>query len=111
MTGALTLSIGYFTEQLDEHWRLAEGAAGAWERANIAGEQTVYPIRSYVMMLVGRWAEARAEAETALPFVQHPSWSRWWWYVPYVLGEIAHGQGETETAWARIGLLLASGAQ
>ncbi|MHB8645570.1 MAG: helix-turn-helix transcriptional regulator [Thermomicrobiales bacterium] len=109
------VSLNYFTEQLDAHWRLAAEAAAAWERANLTGARTVYPVRSLVLMLTGQWSEARVEAESALPSLL-PSllpaaWVRWYYYIPVVLGTIASAQGDPETAWAFIGLMLPSGAQ
>jgi DNA-binding NarL/FixJ family response regulator len=111
MAGALNnVSLTYFTEDLDEHWRLAEGAAAAWERANVTDQHALPPVRLPVLLLTGRWAEARAEGEAALPSLQSTSWVRWN-YIPITLGTIAYAQGDAERVWALTHLVLPSGVQ
>jgi DNA-binding CsgD family transcriptional regulator len=114
-SGLHGVRLNYFTEELDEHWRWAEEAAAAWQRESLTGERTVYPARALVLMLMGRWSEARAEAEAVLPdrlpALSLETWVRWYWYVPVVLGTIAHAQGDAETLWTLVPFLLPSGAQ
>jgi DNA-binding CsgD family transcriptional regulator len=107
----LTLvSLIYFTEQLEAHWRLAEKAAEAWRRAGGTGPAFPSLAHLHILALTGQWMEARAEAEAALPSARQEAWSRWN-HIAILLGRIAYAQGDTETAWAQIGSLLPSGSQ
>jgi len=106
--GLIWMSLPYRTERIDEHWRLAKEAVDAWGRATTSSERSLHSAYIPVLMLVGRWSEARAEADTALRG-----------YLPgtfrmntlLILGELARARGEPEVARAFIRELMPAGPQ
>ncbi len=110
--GAITVqhlrnvSLPYRTERLDEHWRLAEEAVAAWERASGSAHQNMRLVRTPVFMLTGQWAEARREAESQLQAQLTPVWRE---FSPLMLGVLARHQGEPEEAWGYIRAALPQG--
>ncbi len=102
------VSLPYSTEQTNEHWQLAEEAADAWGRAISTGERSLRFAYIPVLMLVGRWSEACAEAEAALRGGMPGTFRM---NVLLILGELARAQGAPEVARAYIRELMPSGPQ
>jgi len=104
----IVISLPYRTERTDEHWTLAKEAADATGRAITTGERSLRFASIPLLMLVGRWSEARAESDTALRGGM-PGTFRW--NVHLILGELARARGEPEVARAYLRELLPAGPQ
>ena len=104
----LHLRLPYFTERTDEHRRLADEATAARVLTSVTGARDLSLARIPVLALTGPWSDAREEAEAALGSGLAALWYN---FVATTLSELAHRQGEPETAWMHIGAILPSGAR
>jgi DNA-binding CsgD family transcriptional regulator len=105
-TSAFLFALQYRADRPGELRRLADEATAARARASLSATHATDLARVMLLVLTGRWAEVRAEAEAVLRAGTASSWGQ---NFRRFLGELARAQGEPKTAWAQVRAVLPSG--
>jgi DNA-binding CsgD family transcriptional regulator len=88
----------YETDRLAERQRLADEAEREWTRASgMLGDLPPTLAQLPLLLLEGRWADARTVALATLAATQsNEAWRR---FPDRFLGQLAHAQGDVDLAW------------
>jgi DNA-binding CsgD family transcriptional regulator len=88
----------YESDQVLERRRLADDAEREWARAGgVLADVSPKLARLPLLVLEGRWDEARDLALATLTATRISDWRRR--YAAHILGQLAHAQGDTDLAW------------